>query len=82
MSLLVHRLSEPWANLPRDQAHDLPGTFDEESLIHKFGKSNIVRATNTLPEIAVRADGRFQCIMLMNFYHQICVRTLIPKFTI
>jgi hypothetical protein len=32
----------------------------------------------TLPDIAVRADGRFQGTMQMSCYHQMCVRTFAP----
>jgi hypothetical protein len=37
------------------------------------------RATKTLPEIAVRVDGRFQCTMLMSWYHQMCGRTIFQR---
>jgi hypothetical protein len=45
------------------------------SILHNLGEKAICRAMNTLPRIAGRADGCFQSVMLMGFYHQKCVRS-------
>lgn len=49
-----------------------------EAVLPHIWRSECCRATNALPEIAVKADGRFQCTMLMNFYHHMCVRSMKP----